>query len=74
MKSKTKKMTALGKYISKALVDTGMSKTALAATVGTSPQYLSYILHGQRAGLKYVPAIAMVLELDLDRVQRYLAA
>lgn len=36
----------------------------LAAEIGTSPQYLSYILYGVRSGEKYLPAIIAALNLD----------
>ncbi len=74
MKGKGRRLTPLGKYISKALVDKGMAKKQLAATVGTSPQYLSYILNGTKSGKKYVPEIVRVLELDPHKVEKLLAA
>ena len=74
MKGKGRRLTPLGKYISKALVDKGMAKKQLAATVGTSPQYLSYILTGTKSGRKYLPAIIMALELDTNKVEKLMAA
>jgi cyanate lyase len=69
-----KKLTPLGKYISKALTDKDMTKTQLAATVGMSPPYLSYILYGMRSGEKYLPAITAALELDPHKVAKLTAA
>ena len=48
--------------------------TALAATVGTSPQYMSYILNGTRSGEKYLPAIIAALALDPKKAERAIAA
>ena len=48
--------------------------TALAATVGTSPQYMSYILNGTRSGEKYLPAIIATLALDPKKAERAIAA
>ncbi len=41
-----------------------MTKTELAAQIGTSPEYLSYILHGVRSGEKYFAPIVAALDLD----------
>jgi len=67
-------LTPFGKYIARTLTDKDMSKTQLAAVIGTSPQYLSYILYGIRSGEKYLPAIVAALELDLNKVQKLIAA
>ena len=48
--------------------------SALAAAVGISPQYLSYILNGTRSGKRYIEAIARVLELDQKQVGKTTAA
>lgn len=66
----TSKLTKLGKLIVKTLTDKNMTKTQLAEAVGTSPQYLSYILYGTRSGEKYIPAIIAALELDPARSRR----
>ena len=50
------------------------SLPALAAAVGISPQYLSYILNGTRSGKRYIEAIARVLELDQKQVGKTTAA
>ena len=47
------KLCPLGKLVVKALTDQDKTKTQLAAEIGTSPQYLSYILYGVRSGEKY---------------------
>ncbi len=75
MKGKNcKQLTPLGKYVVKALTDRDMTKIQLAAEVGTSPQYLSYILYGLRPGGKYIPAIIAVLELDPCKVEKLWSA
>ena len=74
MKGRSHKLTAFGKYVTKTLTDRDMSKTELAETIGTSPQYLSYILSGLRSGEKYLPAIVAALELDPRRVEKLTAA
>lgn len=66
-------LTPLGKIVVKALTDKDMSKRELAAAVGTSPQYLSYILTGVRSGRKYLPAIIEILGIDPDHAERYIA-
>ena len=67
-------LTPFGKLVAKALVDQGMTKTELAGQIGTSPQYLSYILHGIRSGEKYLSAITTALSLDPKKVGKALAA
>ena len=66
-------LTPFGKLVVKALTDKDMTKTELATQVGTSPQYLSYILFGVRSGKKYIPKIIEVLGIDPARVERYIA-
>lgn len=67
-------LTPFGKYVAKTLTDKDMSKAQLAEAIGTSPQYLSYILYGSRSGEKYLPAIVAALELDPMKVERLKAA
>ena len=62
------------RLVSKALIDRDMTRRALAAAVGISPQYLSYILNGTRSGKRYIEAIARVLELDQKQVGKTTAA
>ena len=50
------------------------SKSQLAAEIGTSPQYLSYILYGVRSGEKYLPALIAALKLDPRKVEKATAA
>lgn len=63
---KTRELTPFGREVKKALVDYDMTQVQLAARVGTSPQYLCYILYGVRPGGKYIPAIIAVLGLAPD--------
>jgi len=74
MKSCNKKKTPFGKYVAKTLTDLDMNEKELAAVIGTSPQYLSYILNGTRSGDKYLDAIIAALELDPRKVERFTAA
>lgn len=70
---KATKLTPLGKYITKVLVDREMSKAELAEQVGISPQYLNCIIRGMRSGKKYMPHIVKVLELDPKTVEDLIA-
>lgn len=72
--SANSKLTKFGKLVVKALTDRDMTKTQLAQQIGTSPQYLSYILYGTRSGEKYLPAIVIVLDLDPMKVEKATAA
>lgn len=74
MKSSKGKLTKFGKLVVKALTDKDMTKTQLAAEIGTSPQYLSYILYGVRSGEKYLPLIVATLNLDPNKVKKAIAA
>lgn len=68
------KLCPMGKLVVKALTDQDKTKTQLAAEIGTSPQYLSYILYGVRSGEKYLPAIIAALNLDPRKVEKVTAA
>ena len=74
MRQQNKRLTLFGRLVSKALIDRDMTRRALAAAVGISPQYLSYILNGTRSGKRYIEAIARVLELDQKQVGKTTAA
>lgn len=74
MNRQKRKLTAFGKLVVKALTDQDMKKADLAAQIGTTPIYLSYILYGVRSGEKYIPAIIVTLSLDPREVQAALAA
>ena len=74
MKSSKGKLTKFGKLVVKALTDKDMTKTQLATEIGTSPQYLSYILYGVRSGEKYLPLIVATLNLDPSKVEKAIAA
>lgn len=65
----TTKLTPLGKYITKTLVDREMSKAELAEKIGIAPQYLNCIIRGVRSGKKYIPRIITVLKLDPEVVK-----
>ena len=74
MERKRWKLTRFGKLVMKALVDAEMSQRELAAEIGTSEQYLGYILYGVRSGKMYIPKIVAVLKLDPERVHKATAA
>jgi transcriptional regulator with XRE-family HTH domain len=74
MRSCNKKLTPFGKYVAKSLTDRDMTRAQLAAAIGTSPQYLSYILNGTKSGNKYIEKIIAVLELDPNKAGRLTAA
>lgn len=46
MRGPKKRLTPFGKMVVKALADRDMSRAELAATVGTSPQYIGRIIGG----------------------------
>lgn len=46
MRGPKKRLTPFGKMVVKALADRDMSRAELAATVGTSPQYMRYLSRG----------------------------
>lgn len=73
-KNKNSNLSPFGKLVAKALVDQDMTRTQLADTIGTSPQYLNYILHGLRSGEKYLPAIVATLDLDPRKVEKAIPA
>ena len=74
MNVRNNKLTPFGKYIAKTLMDKDMNKVQLAEMIGTSPQYLSYILYGTRSGEKYFKAIIAALELDPGEVVKLIAS
>ncbi len=58
------RLTDFGKTVVKALIEQDMTKTELAEQIGTSPEYLSYILRGVRSGEKYRQPIIAALRLN----------
>lgn len=59
----TRKYSPLGKQIMKQLVDKNMTAKQLADALGTTPQYLNKILHGERSGEKYMEALRDLLDI-----------
>ncbi len=59
----TRKYSAFGKKIVKQLVDKNMTAKQLADALGTTPQYLNKIIHGERSGEKYIEAIKSILDI-----------
>lgn len=53
----------MGKIIKLRLVELEMTQEALAAQVGTSPQYINHIMYGERTGEKYMDEICKVLDI-----------
>ncbi len=74
MRGPNKTLTPFGKIVVKALTDQDRTKAQLAQEIGTSPQYLSYILNGTRTGEKYIEAIVAALNLDPRKVSKAIAA
>lgn len=62
---KDRKLTTFGVEVKKKLIEIGKTQKELADEVGTSDVYLNLILHGERAGKKYLNRIADVLAIDL---------
>jgi len=60
---KKNSLTSFGVLIKKELLDKNIALTDLANEIGTTPEYLSYILHGKRAGKKYIHKIKEILDL-----------
>ncbi len=58
-----RKLTPMGKIIKLRLVELEMTQEALAAQVGTSPQYINHIMYGERTGEKYIDEICKVLDI-----------
>ena len=56
--------TPYGVEIKKRLIDMGMDHVELAKRIGTSPQYLTYIINGQRSGRKYRDRINKILQIN----------
>lgn len=56
----------MGKQIKKSLIDKGMTQKEFADQLGTTPQYLNKILHGERSGKKYREAIKDLLGIDIE--------
>ena len=46
------------------MIDKGMTQRELADKLGTTPQYLNKILHGERSGAKYRERIQELLGID----------
>lgn len=55
--------SAFGKQVKKRLIDKNMTAKQLADALGTTPQYLNKILHGERSGEKYIEAIKIILDM-----------
>ncbi|WP_199898935.1 helix-turn-helix domain-containing protein [Paenibacillus popilliae] len=66
---KKRELTPIGKMVKKRLIEVGITHRQLAQQIGTSEQYLNSILFGARSGRNYLPKIARVLELDLEKLR-----
>lgn len=60
----TRKYSPFGKQIVIALVNRNMTAKELADALGTTPQYLNKIIHGERSGEKYMEAIKSTLNIS----------
>ena len=57
--------SSTGKKIKKGLVDKDLSARQLSEMVGTTPQYLNKIIHGERGGNKYMSDICRILGIEI---------
>lgn len=58
-----RRYSVLGKQIVTDLINKDMTVKQLADAIGTSPQYLNKIIHGERSGEKYMAAIKDILDI-----------
>lgn len=63
--SNNRNYSKLGKIIKKRLIDNSMTAVQLADALGTTPQYLNKIIHGERSGDKYMDSIREILGTDI---------
>ncbi len=64
---KKNKLTPFGKAIKKKAISKCITLSEVAEAAGTSPVYLSYIMYGERSGLKYRRKIGEVLGIDVEK-------
>ncbi len=62
-RSNIRTYSAFGRQVKKELIDRNMTARQLAEMLGTTPQYLNKILHGERSGEKYIETIKKILEM-----------
>ena len=55
--------SSFGREIKKHLIDKNMTAKQLADALGTTPQYLNKIIHGERSGEKYIETIKSILDI-----------
>lgn len=67
---KDRKLTTFGVEVKKKLIEIGKTQKQLAYEIGTSDVYLNLILHGERAGKKYLNKIADTLAIDLIALEQ----
>lgn len=58
-----RRYSAFGKQIAKGLIDKDMTAKQLADMLGTTPQYVNKIIHGERPGRKYLDQIRAILDI-----------
>lgn len=61
-----RKLTKFGDLVKLRLFQLNMTQKTLASKVGTSEEYLSMILYGERSGEKYKDSIREVLLLGAE--------
>lgn len=61
---KKRKLTEFGKSVKKRLIEIDMTQVELAEILGTTKQYLTKVLTGERAGTKYKDRIEKILSLN----------
>lgn len=63
MQARKRKYSPFGKKVTKRLVDRDMTARELAEQIGTTPQYVNKILHGERSPGKYLEPICCILDI-----------
>jgi transcriptional regulator with XRE-family HTH domain len=64
---KKNQLTPFGKAVKKRAISKCLTLAEVAEAVGTSPEYLCYIMYGVKPGLKYRRKIGEVLGIDVEK-------
>lgn len=60
---KKRKYSKFGRQIKIKLIKKNMTAKQLAEMLGTTPQYLNKIIHGEKSGQKYIEEIKRILDI-----------
>ena len=69
-KRNIKPLAPIGKAIRERLMDLNMTQREFASRIGTSENYLNFILRGERSGDKYLGRIREELKLDVEKFRK----